>query len=255
MAGLLDFLQSASNTAADTVAAPVDLLAWALRKAGVPVPQNAIGGSEWLKQQGLKRDVPQSAASLAGETVSLLSPMVAAAKAPQIAKGLLQVEANSAAPSLLRSEAGVIDPFAKKKFIEELTAGRTEAPYRMGDVTDGQTKGLAGLVGKETPSTSDVFLTPDRFWHVYEARILRDGYSPTQVGDVADKGMQRRSRPLMDPASKNQHPALVNQRVTDPVTGRLYDATVPLELTEDGFKLVSVVPDGLPAPKKKPRQR
>lgn len=108
MAGLLDFLQSASNTAADTVAAPVDLLAWALRKAGVPVPQNAIGGSEWLKQQGLKRDVPQSAASLAGETVGLLSPMVAAAKAPQIAKGLLQVEANAAAPRTLRPEAGAI---------------------------------------------------------------------------------------------------------------------------------------------------
>lgn len=107
MAGLLDFLQSASNTAADTVAAPVDLLAWALRKAGVPVPQNAIGGSEWLKQQGLKRDVPQSAASLAGETVGLLSPMVAAAKAPQIAKGLLQVEANAMAPTTLRPEAGV----------------------------------------------------------------------------------------------------------------------------------------------------
>lgn len=108
MAGLLDFLQSASNTAADTVAAPVDLLAWALRKAGVPVPQNAIGGSEWLKQQGLKRDVPQSAASLAGETVGLLSPMVAAAKAPQIAKGLLQVEANAMAPTTLRPEAGAI---------------------------------------------------------------------------------------------------------------------------------------------------
>lgn len=107
MAGLLDFLQSASNTAADTVAAPVDLLAWALRKAGVPVPQNAVGGSEWLKQQGLKRDVPQSAASLAGETVGLLSPMVAAAKAPQIAKGLLQVEANAMAPTTLRPEAGV----------------------------------------------------------------------------------------------------------------------------------------------------
>lgn len=109
MAGLLDFLQSASNTAADTVAAPVDLLAWALRKAGVPVPQNAIGGSEWLKQQGLKRDVPQSAASLAGETVSLLSPMVAAAKAPQIAKGLLQVEANAMAPTTLSAERGVLN--------------------------------------------------------------------------------------------------------------------------------------------------
>jgi hypothetical protein len=35
--------------------------------------------------------------------------MVAAAKAPQIAKGLLQVEANAAAPSALRAEAGVLN--------------------------------------------------------------------------------------------------------------------------------------------------
>jgi hypothetical protein len=108
MAGLLDFLQSASNTAADTVAAPVDVLAWALRKAGVPVG-TPVGGTDWMRRQGLRRDVPQSAASLAGETVGLLSPMVAAAKAPQIAKGLLQVEANAAAPSALRAEAGVLN--------------------------------------------------------------------------------------------------------------------------------------------------
>lgn len=98
MAGLLDFLQSASNSAASTVTAPVDGIAWLLRKAGIPVPDSPVGSSDWAKRQGLMRDVPQSAASLAGETVGLLSPMVAAAKAPQIAKGLLQAGENAAAP-------------------------------------------------------------------------------------------------------------------------------------------------------------
>jgi hypothetical protein len=88
MAGLLDFLQSASNAAASNVSGPVDLLQFMLQKAGVPV-RNAVGSSDWMKSKGLMRDVPQSAASLAGETVGLLSPMVAAAKAPQIAGGLL----------------------------------------------------------------------------------------------------------------------------------------------------------------------
>lgn len=39
MAGnaLLDLLQGASNAAASNVSGPVDLLAWALRKAGVPM--------------------------------------------------------------------------------------------------------------------------------------------------------------------------------------------------------------------------
>lgn len=91
MNGLLQFLQSASNTAADTVAAPVDLVGMALRKMGVPVPHNALGSSEWMKQNGLMVDVPQTGASLAGETFGLLSPAVAAAKAPQIARGLLDL--------------------------------------------------------------------------------------------------------------------------------------------------------------------
>lgn len=85
MAGLLDFLQAASNTAASNISGPVDMLAWALDKVGVPGQKKPVMGSAWLKEQGLMRDVPQSAASLAGETVGLLGPMGVAAKAPQIA--------------------------------------------------------------------------------------------------------------------------------------------------------------------------
>ena len=142
MAGLLDFLQSASNTAADTVAAPVDILAWALRKAGVPVG-TPVGGTDWMRQQGLRRDVPQSAASLAGETVGLLSPMVAAAKAPQIAKGLLQVEANAAAPRTLRPEAGVYlvhtplkpNPLVGTRYDREFIGGLVDkTPRKIEDV-------------------------------------------------------------------------------------------------------------------------
>lgn len=130
MAGLLDFFQAASNNAADTVAAPVDGLAWLLRKVGVPVPDNAVGGSEWMKQQGLKRDVPQSGASLAGETLGLLSPMVASAKAPQIVKGLLQMEANAAAPRTLRQEAGVLN-------VNPRAAANVETPvFDLSNITD-----------------------------------------------------------------------------------------------------------------------
>lgn len=91
MAGLLDFLQSASNSAASNVSAPVDGLAWLLRKAGIDVGE-PVGGSDWMQRQGLTRPVKQGAASLAGETAGLLSPMLAAAKAPQIAKGLLSLD-------------------------------------------------------------------------------------------------------------------------------------------------------------------
>jgi hypothetical protein len=108
MAGLLDFLQSASNAAASNVSGPVDMLGWALRKAGVPVGQQPVLGSEWMKQKGLMRDVPQSAASLAGETAGLLSPIGIAAKAPQIAAW------RNAVNELAESGAGRM-PFASQR--------------------------------------------------------------------------------------------------------------------------------------------
>ena len=56
MAGLLDFLQAASNAAASNVSGPIDLLSWALKKGGVPVGDAPMLGSEWMKRQGLMRD-------------------------------------------------------------------------------------------------------------------------------------------------------------------------------------------------------
>ena len=107
MAGLLDFLQAASNSAASNVSGPVDGLAWLLRKAGIDVGE-PVGGSAWMERQGLTRPVKQSGASLAGETAGLLAPIAAAAKAPQIAKGLLQMADNAAAPRALRPDQGAI---------------------------------------------------------------------------------------------------------------------------------------------------
>jgi hypothetical protein len=88
--GLLDAAQAASNTVAGNVSAPVDLIAWLLRKAGVPVPEAPVGGSDWMARQGLTREVQPGVSKLAGETFGLLAPTVVAAKAPQIAQGLLQ---------------------------------------------------------------------------------------------------------------------------------------------------------------------
>lgn len=97
MAGLLDFLQAASNAAASNVSGPIDLLSMGLRGIGLPVPQDAFGGSEWMRQKGLIRDVEPSASSVAGETLGLLAaPLASAYKAP-IARGLLA--AQEAAPS------------------------------------------------------------------------------------------------------------------------------------------------------------
>jgi hypothetical protein len=96
MSGLLDFLQAASNSVAGNVSGPVDGINWLLSRAGLG-SEEPVGGSKWLEKKGLTRPVKQGAAQVAGETAGLLSPVLMASKAPQIAKGLLQGADNLAA--------------------------------------------------------------------------------------------------------------------------------------------------------------
>ena len=107
MAGLLDFIQGASNAAASNVSAPVDGIAWLLRKAGVPIPDAPVGGSDWMAQKGLTKPA-NGMAGLLGETAGGLAPILAAAKAPQIAQGLLKAGDNLAAPRTLNPQTGAI---------------------------------------------------------------------------------------------------------------------------------------------------
>lgn len=112
--GLLDFLQSASNAVASNVSGPIDLIGMGLNKIGVPVGAAPVGGTEWMKQNGLMRDVEQGPARVMGETAGLLGPALATKFAPQIARGLLQGGENLAAPRRLNKEAGAIN-------VDELT--------------------------------------------------------------------------------------------------------------------------------------
>jgi hypothetical protein len=86
----------------------VDAINWLLSKAGVPVSQSPVGGSQWMEQKGLTRKVPQGAASVLGETAGLLAPFAVAAKAPQIAGGLNQMVANAQTPATINAQRGAI---------------------------------------------------------------------------------------------------------------------------------------------------
>ena len=100
--------QSMSNTAAGTVTAPVDALAWLLRRGGLNI-QNPMGGSDWAAQQGLTQPVPEGMPKMAGETLGLLAPMAGTKEASaKIAQGLRQMGANAAAPAMLNKQAGMI---------------------------------------------------------------------------------------------------------------------------------------------------
>ena len=110
--GLLDqlssFAQGASNGVASNISAPVDGLAWLLRKAGVPMPSNPMGGSDWMAERSLTPQPQNRIAGLLGEGIGGVLPGVAAAKAPQIAKGLLQGADNLVAPMSMNPQAGAI---------------------------------------------------------------------------------------------------------------------------------------------------
>lgn len=104
----LSFLQGASNSAASAVSAPVDGINWALGKVGVPVSKKPVGGSEWLKELGFTAEPKNKTAGLLGEAVGGVLPIVAQAKAPQIAAGINQMISNAQAPRTLNPQTGAI---------------------------------------------------------------------------------------------------------------------------------------------------
>jgi hypothetical protein len=102
------FGQGASNAAASAVTGPVDMLAWALRKSGLPVGESPIGGEQWMRDKGFMVTPEKRMAGLLGEGFGMAAPIVAAAKAPQIAGGLLKMGDNLAAPVTQNKQLGAI---------------------------------------------------------------------------------------------------------------------------------------------------
>lgn len=76
---LRDTAQSASNAAAGNVSAPVDVIAMALRKAGVNV-DSPVGGAEWMAENGLTIPVQDGYPKMAGEFLGNIIPAVGFAK-------------------------------------------------------------------------------------------------------------------------------------------------------------------------------
>ena len=185
---LLDFLQGASNSAAANVSAPVDGIAWLLRKAGINVDRPVMG-SDWMRERGLTAEPTNKLAGILGESVGGVLPMVTAAKAPQIAQGLLQAEKNLAAPRTLNPQTGAIlwhgsphkfDAFDSSK----IGTGEGAQAYGHGlYLADNQgvaksygVKGAAGGSMPTPPTPTDFIIDRQRFFK-------DDGKLFRQVGD------------------------------------------------------------------------
>jgi hypothetical protein len=111
-----DIAQGASNAVAGTVSAPVDILSWLLRKGGMGnvIGDAPVGGSEWMARKGLTKKPESETGEIIGESLGNIVPMVAAAKAPQLASGVLKAGENYAKAKQLTEGASVAgaDPMA-----------------------------------------------------------------------------------------------------------------------------------------------
>src|SRR5574343_617118 len=83
-----DLDQAVSNAIASGVSAPVDILAWLLRKSGLPGNyEKPVMGSDWMREKGLTKEVRPGGAQVVGETVgSLVDPLAPLSKAALAAK-------------------------------------------------------------------------------------------------------------------------------------------------------------------------
>jgi len=190
MAGLLDFIQGASNAAASNVSAPVDGLAWLLRKAGIPIPDAPVGGSDWMEQKGFTRPA-QGVGGLLGESVGGVLPIVAAAKAPQIAGGLLAMERNAMAPKTLNPQTGAIvwhgSPHKFSKF-DSSKIGTGEGAQAYGH----------GLYLAESPDVAASYMRP-----AGRTSTTIDGKNAIDAA-YSDRSIQRSVRYLQDHETPEQ---------------------------------------------------
>ncbi len=222
----------ANRTAASVLGGPVDLTAAALGGLGYQHPA-PVGGSEWIGQQMERAGAVTSERRPAAELLGSLAGPSAAAKAAT-ALGFM----------------AAMSPEGKARLLADLTAGKGSGTYRLGDVTQGQANGLQRL-GMPPSVGRDVVMTDAAHAHLMDRRIGIDNFTPAEVTKFAEQAMQPRSSAWIDPAAKNHKPSLLADGLLDQATGRRYSAQMPLQSQGDALEVVTVVPRGLPARKKK----
>ena len=153
---------------------------------------------------------------------------------------------------LLDGPAMAIDPKGQKRLVDGLLGNAGPERYRLGDITRKQADEVYTFGGQPVGDSLNVYVTPSIGQeHAKVARVIEDGFVPPEVGVYAKQAMRPDSK-VIPPATKKDYPLLRSESMLDPVTRKRYNAEMPLKPVEDGFELISVIPQGLPA-RKKPR--
>lgn len=195
------FGQGASNSIASNVTAPVDGIAWLLRKAGLNIPE-PVGGSGWAARQGLTRPAP-GVAGLLGEVSGGVGPAYAAMKAPQIAGGLLAAGQNAVAvgPSSGKfgKQLGMIDfppnfsrpekSDAIKKMAEDFAEKLNGRGFHATIDHSGSAMGPSSYVKVFDPETGRFLVDPVRFSDhgkgAIQSQFVNEVFGPHSAPNIA----------------------------------------------------------------------
>lgn len=220
----------------------------------LPQPiQTPVGGSQWIGDRMEAAGMVSPQRNGAAEALATLATPAAGVRAARGIGALSELSPSlvpsSGGPRGMTSQLGAMSPEGRARLLADLQAGRSSGTYRLGDVTPGQAKAL-DRVGGLKASSNDVMMTDDTFRHLMQKRVNAEGYTPEEVTDFARRAMEKRAGADLDRSKSNQQPSLLNPGQFDPVTGRRYDARMPLASRGESFGARSVVPDGLPPRKK-----
>lgn len=251
-----DLARGLSNVANRGVAAilgaPVDTAALGLSAVGFKHPA-PVGGSEWIGQKMESAGLVSPERNPVAETLAAVSMPGGLTRAARGLSALADMSP-AIAPSSgggmgFTAQFGAISPEGKARLLADLQAGKGSGTYRLGDVTEGQSRALSKL-GMPPTTNRDVMMTDDALRHMHDKRVIQEGFSPAEVALFAEQAMAKRSRVDLDPGKSRQQPSLLNEGLRDPVTGKKYDARMPLRAQDGAFGARSAVPDGLPPRKK-----
>ena len=241
---LRDTVQSASNTVASGVSAPVDLIAAGLRKVGLPIPQAPVGGSQWMENMGLTVPVEDGIPKLAGETLGMIVPMAATAKAPQIAAAANRGLENLAAPRTLNTpgyggQRGAIvwhgSPYKFDAF-DASKIGTGEGAQAYGH----------GLYFAESPDVAkgyrDLLTKSDKQFYIKGKRVEPELLDSFQSNVLNAKGYGRNKQDYLDELEMNRVSSGAIQKISK-IWDEMGDVTVKEVLPENASLYKVDLPD------------
>lgn len=200
-----DLDQSVSNAIAGGVSAPIDLIAWALRKAGVPGVEKPVLGSDWMREKGLTRPVQPGPGQVVGETIgNLLDPLSALGSASKAAL----VGIGSLDPLMVRASDLLRKGVSREAIWNQL--GVEHVPHHSSAVPLDPDVLVAGV-----REISDAGLKPNPFMLMSYDDKMRHIVSKLPAIDQASAALRAKTTPVFYPGRYRvedliSHPELFN---------------------------------------------